>query len=172
MILKEEKVILRSALPSDVRTLSKWWADGKVMAHAGFHHGIKTDEEALLKRIKLQNEQSLPKNQLLIIELEQFYPIGEMNYREVAYGVFEIGIKICVIDEQNKGFGAKAMKMLIMFLKNHLQAKKIVLDTNLNNHGAQRFYQRLGFTQIKIEKDGWKDQLGNLQSAVIFEMIL
>lgn len=170
MFLKEDKLILRSAQISDIKTLSKWWKDPKVMTHAGFPLGLKTDEVELEKRIIQQNTTDLPKNHLLIIELENLYPIGEMNYREVDDSVYEIGIKICVFDEQNKGYGGKVIRMLIGYLKKHYHAKKIVLDTNLTNTGAQRFYQKLGFVQTKIEKDSWKDQLGNLQGAVFYEI--
>ncbi len=53
-----------------------------------------------------------------------------------------------------------------------MKAKRIILDTNLSNVGAQRFYKRLGFKQTKVLKDCWTDQLGNLQSAMFFEMKL
>lgn len=157
---------------NDVAILSKWWADGKVMAHAGFPNGLETDELQLANRIKFQNEKVLPKNLLMIIELSNQYPIGEMNYREISAGVFEIGIKICVFEEQSKGYGAKAINLLIKYLKKELNANKIVLDTNLNNVRAQNFYKRLGFKQVEVIRDSWKDQLGKLQSAVVFEMEL
>ena len=114
----------------------------------------------------------LPDNQLILIELDNDYPIGEMNYRLKSDGVFEIGIKICVVSEQSKGYGALAIKLLIAFLRNKIKAKKIILDTNLKNIGAKKFYKRLGFKQTKILKDCWTDQLGNLQGAVFFEMKL
>ena len=108
MYIKDGKIIIRRAELSDTTTLSKWWADGKIMAHAGFPKGLKTDELKLVNRIKLQNEQSFPKNQLMIIELINKYSIGEMNYREQSMGVFEIGIKICDFKEQSKGYGARS----------------------------------------------------------------
>ncbi|MBU1019989.1 MAG: GNAT family N-acetyltransferase [Firmicutes bacterium] len=172
MFLKENNVVIRNALVSDTATLSKWWADGKVMAHAGFPNGLKTDELKLAHRIILQNEQSLPNNQLMIIELINKYPIGEMNYQEQSKDVYEIGIKICVLNEQGNGYGTTAINLLIAFLRDELKAKKIILDTNLTNIGAQRFYKRLGFNQTSIKEDCWIDQMGNLQSAVFFEMLL
>lgn len=170
--MKENNVIIRSAKSGDVSILCKWWSDGRVMAHAGFPNGIMTDKSKLFERIEKQNEHSLPKDQLMIIELINKYSIGELNYRVKSSGVFEIGIKICVIKERGKGYGAKAINLLIMFLRDEMKAKKIILDTNPNNIGAQRFYKRLGFKQTKTIENCWKDQLGNLQGAVYFEMIL
>ena len=172
MYIKENKVIIRSAELRDISSLSNWWADGEIMAHAGFPNGLETDEIRLTDRINFQNKQSFPNAQLIIIELPNDYSIGEMNYREESIGVFEIGIKICVISERNNGYGAIAINSLIKYLKDDLKANKIILDTNLNNEDAQRFYKRLEFKQTKILKDCWNDQLGNLQSAVFFEKIL
>ena len=53
-----------------------------------------------------------------------------------------------------------------------LNGVKIILDTNLKNTGAQKFYKRLGFKEVGIRIDSWTDQLGNLQSAVDFELEL
>ncbi len=172
MYLRNNNVVIRSAKVNDVITLVNWWADGEVMAHAGFPNGLKTDEHKLIDRIQRQNREKLPKHQLLIIELDEDFSIGEMNYREKSEDVFEIGIKICEKQEQDKGYGSIAIKLLIKFLKEELKAKKIVLDTNLNNINAQRFYKRLGFKLTCIKEDCWRDQLGNLQSAVFFEMLL
>lgn len=172
MYVKDRKVIIRSSQLGDVNNLCNWWASGEVMAHAGFPNGISTDKSKLSQRINEQNKDSLPENQLIIIELDNEYPIGEMNYRKKSDGVFEIGIKICVVSEQNKGYGATATKLLIAFLKHEMKAIKIILDTNLKNIGAQKFYKRLGFKQINISKECWRDQMGNLQGAMFFEMLL
>ena len=168
MQMKNKDIIIRSATEQDVDILSSWWADGKVMAHAGFPNGLDTDKKKLLDRIIKQNRELNPNHQLLMIEIDGVKPIGEMNYRLVEEDVFEIGIKICDFDEQNKGYGKVAIELLLTHLK-EMNAKKIVLDTNLNNTGAQRFYKRLGFQQVRVVKDSWRDQLGVLQSSVHFE---
>ncbi len=88
------------------------------MAHAGFPKGIKTDPEKLLNQIEN------PINQLLIISLKDDYRIGEMSYEEVRPNIFLIGIKICEINEQGKGYGGRAIKMLIEFIIHNLKGKK------------------------------------------------
>lgn len=133
---------------------------------------LKTDPVKLLNRIKESNKISLPKNQILIISLKDEYRIGEMNYREIDNSVYEIGIKICEIKEQGNGYGERAIKLLIDFITFDLKGNKIILDTNLLNTGAQKFYKKLGFKEIGIRKDCWTNQLGKLQSAVDFELIL
>jgi RimJ/RimL family protein N-acetyltransferase len=167
--MKNERITIRSAIEKDIDVLCSWWADGKVMAHAGFPNGLETDKVKLLDRIVKQNREEYPNHQLLMIEIDGFKPIGEMNYRLVEEDVFEIGIKICDFNEHSKGYGKVAIELLLEYLKTYKNAKKIVLDTNLKNTKAQRFYKQLGFEEVRVEKDSWKDQLGVLQGAVHFE---
>ena len=47
---------------------------------------------------------------------------------------------------------------------------KIILDTNLKNERAQYVYEKLGFQKIRTNINAWKDQLGELQSSVDYEI--
>ena len=49
--------------------------------------------------------------------------------------------------------------------------EKIVLDTNLQNKRAQHVYESLGFRKLRVNIDSWKDQLGNRQSSVDYELL-
>ena len=48
---------------------------------------------------------------------------------------------------------------------------KIILDTNLKNTRAQHVYESLGFTKLRVNVDSWKNQLGELQSSVDYELL-
>lgn len=50
--------------------------------------------------------------------------------------------------------------------------QKIVLDTNLANTRAQHVYEKLGFKKVRVNVDAWKDQLGQWQSSVDYELSL
>lgn len=170
MILKQENLKVRSALISDVKILTDWWNDGKVMEHAGFPLGINTNIEAVTEIVK-RNTSS--QSQLLILEIDDT-PIGEANYR-IKENIAEIGIKICDFTYQNRGLGTIYLKMMINYLFfdeafQTINIEKIVLDTNLNNIRAQRVYEKLGFTKVRIRENAWKNQMGVLQSSVDYEM--
>ena len=47
---------------------------------------------------------------------------------------------------------------------------KVVLDTNLNNKRAQHVYESLGFEKVKVHEQAWKDQLGQWQGSVDYEL--
>jgi RimJ/RimL family protein N-acetyltransferase len=95
-----------------------------------------------------------------------------MNYKNKGNETAEIGIKICDFTKQEKGYGTKLLKMFIKYLFNELNYEKIILDTNLNNKRAQHVYEKIGFKKIKIRKNSWKNQLGELQSSVDYELLL
>merc|ERR1711879_512618 len=137
------------------------------MAHAGFPNGLKTDKDKLKELIINQKDQL--DVQRLIIEHNQ-YRIGEMIYRKTADYEYEIGIKVCDFNLHSKGIGTKALTILITYLFDELNAKRIHLDTNLKNTGAQKFYERLGFKKYDTKIDVWKDQVGNMQSAIYYEL--
>ena len=105
----------------------------------------------------------------LLLEIDGL-PVGEMNYRFVEDGVVQIGIKICDFGRQEKGFGTRFLKMLIDCLFGPMGVQKIILDTNFTNTRAQHVYEKLGFRKVAVRIDSWKNQLGELQSAVDYEL--
>lgn len=165
MNILKEKLRIRSANNSDAQDLLLWWNDGKVMEHAGFPLGLGIDIEAVEKRISLND---LKKSQLLILEYEGI-KIGESSYK-IKDNQAIIGIKICNFDYQNMGLGTKYLKMLIDYLFNQIGVDLIKLDTNIKNVRAQRVYEKLGFVKTKVNIDSWKNQLGELQSSVDYEL--
>ena len=160
MKIQYENFTVRQAEVADAKQLAAWWNDGAVMAHAGFPNGLGTTEEKVIERLG---------NGRMVIE-ESDRLIGECNYRNVADGVAEIGIKICETDCQNRGVGRKVLSMLIGWLFRNGYSK-IVLDTNLTNTRAQHVYESLGFCKVRTNMDSWKDQLGRLQSSVDYELV-
>ena len=165
MLLSYESVTIRNAKSADAPLLARWWNDGKVMAHAGFPMGLNTTAEKIADSLKTDTDDT---RRRLILEFENT-PIGEMNYRNTGNGECEIGVKICEFSHQEKGIGRKALSLLIDALF-EMGYTKINLDTNLTNTRAQHVYELLGFRKTGVRYDSWRDQLGNLQSAVDYEL--
>ena len=165
MRIEAGDICIRNAEKRDYEQLAKWWNDGKVMAHAGFPLGLGTTAEEIERSIAADSDDS---RRRLIIDYRDT-SIGEMSYRNKGNNIAEIGIKICEADFQEKGLGRKCLSLLIkeLFRKGY---DKIVLDTNEKNLRAQHVYELLGFRKLRINKDSWKDQLGNLQSSVDYEL--
>lgn len=165
MYIEYKNICLRNAEQRDCEQLAKWWNDGAVMEHAGFPHGLHTSAKEIMKKIENDSDHT---RRRLIIEYDHL-SIGEMCYNTLDNRIVEIGIKICNPYFQNKGLGRIILSMLIkeLFHDNYI---KIVLDTNLNNKRAQHVYEALGFIKVDTKMNCWKDQLGNLQSSVYYEL--
>ena len=166
MFLTHENCKIRNATPADAPQLCKWWNDGRVMAHAGFPNGLNTNTESILQQLSTDSDDTYRR---LIIEIDDT-PVGEMSYRNIGDGAAEIGIKICEFDRQNAGYGTRFLKMLIsgLFTSGY---EKIIIDTNLSNTRAQHIYEKLGFQKLNIYYDSWRNQLGELQSQVCYELL-
>ena len=95
--------------------------------------------------------------------------IGEMSFYVFENHRYEIGIKICESDYQEKGIGRVVLSMLIeeMF---RMGANVIFLDTNLKNTRAQHVYEKLGFRKTAVHYNSWKNQLGEMESSVDYEL--
>ncbi len=153
-------VTVRTATKEDVPQLVSWWNDGAVMAHAGFPDGLGTTVERERARLR----------EGLMVILEGSRLIGECNFRRPEPDVAEIGIKICETDCQNRGLGRIVLSLMIRYLFES-GCRKIVLDTNLQNRRAQHVYESLGFRKLRVNVDSWRDQKGNLQSSVDYELV-
>lgn len=167
MLITQDNLTIRNAVSADASLFGSWWRDGKVMAHAGFPLGLSvTDEEIAMDLAKDDDRVS----RRLVIEVDS-RPIGEMSYCNIGEGTAEIGIKICDFAEQGKGYGIRFLRMLVDNLFAQLHYEKIILDTNLDNKRAQYVYEKLGFQKIGVRYDCWKNQLGEWQSAVDYELL-
>lgn len=166
MRIEYKDICIRNAEKSDCEQLAIWWNDGSVMAHAGFPNGLGTCAEEIEKQIEADRDDI---KRRLIIEKEKV-SIGEMSYYNQGNGTVEIGIKICNTDYQEKGLGRIILSMFIreLFAEGY---EKIILDTNLKNKRAQHVYEKLGFKKVCVRENCWKDQLGELQSAVDYELV-
>ncbi len=163
-IARQDDLAIRFASIGDAELLCTWWNDGKVMAHAGFPKGLNTTAEAVIHQIETEDDT----RRRLIIEINGIR-VGEMSFY-IKDTTADIGIKICDFSGQEKGYGTKALKMLIEYLFSGKGVDKIHLDTNLNNTRAQHVYEKIGFVRTRINIDAWKDQLGDLQTFVEYEL--
>lgn len=164
MLLMQNNLLIRTATLEDAGQLAAWWNDGEVMAHAGFPRGLGTTQKEVSELLALDRQ-----TVRLMIEIDK-KPAGEMCYRNLGDKMAEMGIKICEKSMQGLGYGTRLISLLISELFSSLDYEKIVLDTNLHNTRAQHVYEKLGFTRLGTRKDCWTDQLGELQSAVDYEL--
>src|SRR5699024_7902050 len=115
-------------------------------------------------------------SQLCIIEIDG-KPVGELNYKIKGDNVAYPGWKICDFSYQNQGYGPKIIMMILEFIftdeaiNSKFPIEKIVWDTMLENKKAQYVYKnKIGARKVGIRKDCWKDQNGQMRTAVDYEL--
>lgn len=165
--MRRNNIAIRNAHASDAQLLAKWWNDGKIMAHAGFPDGLGTSPAEVEEGLKADEDRV---RRRLILEYDK-EAIGEMSYRFKTHDTAEIGIKICVPTLREKGIGTQALTLLIEHLFNELDAKRIILDTNVTNPRAQHVYKKLGFEETYYYFNAWTNQHGELQSSVHYQLL-
>ncbi len=166
MYLRDDNLVIRNATHHDAELLCSWWNDEKVMEHAGFPNGLGITKQFVIEQLAKDDDTT---HRRLILETDSV-PVGEMNYRNKGNKTAEIGIKICDFEKQEKGFGTRFLKMLIACLFDEEGYEKIILDTNVKNTRAQHVYENLGFRKVATRVDSWKNQLGELQSSIDYEL--
>ena len=67
MFIQNKQLIIRNATTEDASILCKWWNDGKIMAHAGFPHGLNTTEEVIASKLKEDTDET---HRRLILEID------------------------------------------------------------------------------------------------------
>ena len=165
MLITYQNLTIRNATESDAEQLAIWWNDGKVMAHAGFPNGLGTTAEEIAASLATDTDDTMRR---LIIEIDG-RPAGETCFENMGDRVVRIGIKICDFSMQEKGYGKKLLSMLIsaLFEQGYI---KIVLDTNVKNARAQHVYESVGFKRVALHENAWRDQVGQLQSFIDYEL--
>lgn len=166
MLLTYENLTIRNATVDDAEQLATWWNDGAIMTHAGFPNGTGQTVEEIANKLKNDTDDT---GRRLIIEVDQT-PVGEMSYGNMGNDTAETGIKICDFSLHDKGIGKRLLSMLISSLFYDMGYKKIILDTNVKNKRAQHVYEELGFRKLQVREDSWRDQLGELQSSIDYEL--
>ena len=166
MLLRNKNLLIRNSTIDDSDQLAKWWNDGKIMQHAGFPNGTGQTAESIANSIQNDTDAT---HRRLIIEIDSI-PSGEMNYRNKGNGIVEIGIKICDFSKHDRGIGKILLSMLISSLFDDMDYKKVILDTNVKNKRAQHVYEQLGFVKLRVNKDSWTNQIGELQSSIDYEL--
>ncbi|HKM16626.1 MAG: GNAT family protein [Bacillota bacterium] len=175
LIAQGKRIGIRNLTLDDVPVFARWWNDGELMAAVGFSKGLGVTEAELERRFAEEvNDPDSKRHARLyvIVDLENDYkPIGELAYGrlDLEQGTCLVGIKICELDYQGKGYGFESLRVFMDYLFDCFQLKKIELDTLADNLRAYNLYKKLGFKETRFEKDFWTDPDGKVHDVIFME---
>jgi [ribosomal protein S18]-alanine N-acetyltransferase len=103
--------------------------------------------------------------------------ILEQDNTLFGYGVMTIGadeahiLTIGIAAEwQSKGWGKALLNYFIQLAKQE-NAKSMILDVRVSNHGAANLYRQIGFEQIAIRK-GYYPAMCEREDAIVMQLML
>ncbi|MFL0246090.1 GNAT family N-acetyltransferase [Candidatus Clostridium stratigraminis] len=176
-MIEGKNIVIRQLELGDEEHLYKWWNNGEMMAHSAHPYGTLQSKEAIRISIlkDIENFCMFPDSKRFIIcRKEDMKPIGEINYSDWSERnqKCEFGIKICELTEQGKGFGKDALYHFIDYLFRFLNLNKIELTTMIDNKRSQNLYNKCGFKEIGIIRQGYYDcRIGDFQDVVYMDLL-
>lgn len=166
---------IRDITIEDVPQFVNWWNNGELMADVGFNKGLGITEDKLLK--DFSKEISDPNayresRRYVVLDIKDNRPIGELAYGQLdlIQKKCGIGIKICELSYQGKGYGQDTLITFMNYLYNHFGLQKIEIDTLADNLRALSLYKKIGFKQTRIERDYWTDPEGISHDLIFMEL--
>jgi RimJ/RimL family protein N-acetyltransferase len=117
MITSDGNISIRHATVDDAKLLHGWWTNEDIMGYAGFPGGWKISEDEIVSMLSKETDNTTGR---FIIEIDNT-PCGEMIYTNKENNIIELGAKMCNLAMNEKGYGAKALKL---FMKHLLETIK------------------------------------------------
>ena len=150
-----EKVCLRAYKEEDIPIATKFVNDGelKKLLAPGIPFPMTLWEEE--EWIKSQKGNKNGEYNFAIEDIETNNYIGGCGINEVNWTtrVATVGIMIGNKDYWNKGYGTDAMRVLIKFIFENMNIRKIKLNVFSFNLRAQKCYEKCGFKVEGVLKD-------------------
>jgi diamine N-acetyltransferase len=162
-----DNVFLRALEPSDIDLIYKWENDVNAWKVS---YSLTPYSKYLLNKY-LENAHldiyEVKQLRLMIAKNTDNYPIGTIELFD--FDPFHlragVGLMIHELDEQKKGFGFEALKLIIDYSFFHLGLHQIYCNIAADNETSLNLFQKSGFEIIGKKKDwiknlnkGWIDE--------------
>lgn len=152
--LTGDRVILRPVEKSDAALLHKWMNDPEIRGLTGeTSPSTLADVEAYLERLRTS-----PDRAWFIIEVKETgRAIGETGLLRMfhPWRTSDLSIIIGEKDAWSQGYGTEAINLMLDYAFGYLCFHRISIGVVGFNHSALRFYEKIGFKQEGIQRDGY-----------------
>lgn len=151
MKIETERTIIRLPKTSDFNFLKEMWLNGEVMKYVGFPNGLKVSDEDINSWVNNANENRM---RLIVDDRETGQPIAETGWQKDTKYPYANGRKSASLDIKivkpfwGRGYGTEILKALIDYIFQNTSLEVLFVDPNIENAGAIRLYEKLGFEKI------------------------
>ena len=149
--------------------------DNPIIAHNLINRAKKNTHETIKEWIIYRTKEQKEKSLFMVTASTSHTDrqlVGYVTYDivDAISGVATIGIYITE-GESGKGFGKKAIRILIDKLKVQLKIRKIVVEILENNEASKRLFKGLGFREVRILQNHFLS-LGRYHNVCILEKLV
>lgn len=149
-------VRLRPLEPEDAESLWRWGGDPEVVRWMGAGY---PESLAQLTKRHLERETNSYSTTLMGVEtLEEGRLVGAVRLRdtEPELGSAELDIWIGEKDQWGRGLASDAMRVMCRYGFEEMRLHRITLWVVADNTAARRVYEKVGFVQEGVARDGFR----------------
>ncbi|MDZ8187743.1 MAG: GNAT family N-acetyltransferase [Nostoc sp. ChiSLP02] len=167
MLIQKDEITIRLMQDEmyDYELMAKWLTDKKVLE---FYEGRDNPFplERVIETYKPITQGDEPiigclfSYQNIVIGYLQYCALNDLletdrqlYHLEQTDGVYAIDLFIGESQYWNQGIGTKIVSLIVNYLFEELEAKKIVIDPHVDNSRALRCYEKCGFVKVKLLPD-------------------
>lgn len=153
-LLRGEKVWLTAVTPSDMSTITRWWADPDFLRLYNTAPAIPRNEDQLSRRFDLsQTSSDVFLFAIRLLGDDDLLGLLEMDGVDWSNGTTFVSIGIGEAANRQKGYGYEAMQLALNFAFNELNLHRVCLTVFDYNAAAVALYERLGFVREGVYRE-------------------
>ncbi len=144
------RLIIRPVEKRDLALLLTWWNDGRVMGPVGAPDGLGVTADELEDKYWLRWKAD-PQDLMKIICLKSNREaIGETNFHHynMEDKSVEIGLKICLPELWNQGYGTEALEAMVNYAFETLYLDRVLVNPAKTNAPIIHVNQKVGFRLV------------------------
>ena len=147
VVFATERLLVRTAQVRDVELLYELWTDPRVMANAGFPHGLRITREEIEETLRKPSGSEF--EQLLVVELKASgQTIGQcIMHHPDDEGLAETDIKLLPAFWGNK-YGVEVKRGLVAHLFTHTNCTVVGASPNVGNIASIKMQEAVGGVRV------------------------
>lgn len=165
VLLKTERLVLRTFVLDDIDSLMSIWGDIEVMKYCGGAGSKEQEYKALQYYVDMQDNVGYAPYLVLLKKTEQV--IGVCGFNPTNHGYDAELMYHFAKDFWGFGYATEAAKVCLDYAKNSLNLKRVGASIDVKNLASKKILEKLGFNYVGLK---WCES--TKQDEPYFEIIL
>jgi len=152
--LSGEHIYLRTVEKEDLNYIKRWYNDKEIRMLSGID--VPTTEQ-YMEEFYDKVQDTSDRIWFMVVEKENNNVIGEVGLLRMYHSWRTTDLTIIIGEKayRGKGYGKEAILLLMDYAFGHLNFHRISIGVVGFNDNALKFYEKIGFKQEGIQRDGY-----------------